>query len=281
MSSAEYGTQRKRAPGLSFSGSQEGEGEGTLRRVMIAGVQCVVTGGCGWVAQSCPTLCDPWTVARQAPLSMGFSRHEYQGGSPFPSPGDLPDPEIEPPSPALAGGFFTAKPPGTDTEGGAYIRYLSAFSPPLHQTYCRLLFHRGYLFQSQPSNRLTSKQQNMCYYGSRVLARWGRASVCLGGLNWPRELVSGSSQGLRVLLRRTPEPPTASEIVIPFTQGWVPIKLKVTQLHRGKKPSCSFTDLHLSPRDNFSSLLGVTDRFWPSLLLRFLVEGPHFLLPRL
>ena len=44
----------------------------------------------------------PWTVARQAPLSMGFSRQEYWSGLPFPSPGDLPDPGIKPASPALA-----------------------------------------------------------------------------------------------------------------------------------------------------------------------------------
>ena len=43
----------------------------------------------------------PWTVACQAPLSMGFSRQEYQTGLPFPSPGDLPDPGIEPRSLAL------------------------------------------------------------------------------------------------------------------------------------------------------------------------------------
>ena len=43
----------------------------------------------------------PWTVAYQAPLSMGFSRQEYWSGLPFPSPGNLPDPEIEPGSPAL------------------------------------------------------------------------------------------------------------------------------------------------------------------------------------
>ena len=52
----------------------------------------------------------PWTIARQAPLSMGFSRHEYWNGLPFPSPGDLPDPGIKPASltsPALAGRFFT------------------------------------------------------------------------------------------------------------------------------------------------------------------------------
>ena len=43
----------------------------------------------------------PWTVAHQAPPSMGFSRQEYWSGLPFPSPGDLPDPAIEPRSPAL------------------------------------------------------------------------------------------------------------------------------------------------------------------------------------
>ena len=48
-----------------------------------------------------------WTAARQAPLSMGFSRQEYWSGLPFPSPGDLPNPGIESKSPALAGGFFT------------------------------------------------------------------------------------------------------------------------------------------------------------------------------
>ena len=43
----------------------------------------------------------PWTVAHQGPLSVGFSRQEYWSGLPFPSPGDLPDPGIEPESPAL------------------------------------------------------------------------------------------------------------------------------------------------------------------------------------
>ena len=51
-----------------------------------------------------------WTVADQAPLSMGFSKQEYRSGLPCPAPGDLPDLEIEPVSlmsAALAGGFFT------------------------------------------------------------------------------------------------------------------------------------------------------------------------------
>ena len=55
-----------------------------------------------------------WTVAHQAPLSMEFPRQEYWSGLPSPSPGDLPDPGIEPASlesPALAGGFFTPEPP--------------------------------------------------------------------------------------------------------------------------------------------------------------------------
>ena len=43
----------------------------------------------------------PWTVAYKAPPSMGFSRQEYWSGLPFPSPGDLPDPWIEPGYPAL------------------------------------------------------------------------------------------------------------------------------------------------------------------------------------
>ena len=49
---------------------------------------------------------------RQAPLSLVFPRQEYWSGLPFPSPEDLPDPGIEPMSPALAKGFFTIKPPG-------------------------------------------------------------------------------------------------------------------------------------------------------------------------
>ena len=53
------------------------------------------------VAELCLTLGTPWTVACQAPLSMGFSRQEYWSVLPFPSPGDLPNPGIEPGSPAL------------------------------------------------------------------------------------------------------------------------------------------------------------------------------------
>ena len=54
----------------------------------------------------------PWTVAYQSPLSMGFSRQDYWSELPFPSPGDLPNPGMEPASPILADGFFTTEPPG-------------------------------------------------------------------------------------------------------------------------------------------------------------------------
>ena len=64
------------------------------------------------VAQSRPTVCDPWTVAHQAPPPMGFSRQEYWSGLPFPSPGDLPDPGIEPRFPTLQADTLTSAPPG-------------------------------------------------------------------------------------------------------------------------------------------------------------------------
>ena len=57
----------------------------------------------------------PWTVTRQAPLSVRFPRQGYWSVLPFPSPGDLPNSKIEtssPASPAFAGEFFTTEPPG-------------------------------------------------------------------------------------------------------------------------------------------------------------------------
>ena len=68
------------------------------------------------VIQSCLTLCDPWTVACQSPLCMGFPRQEYWSELPFPPAGALHSPGIEAPlpvSPALAGGLCTTEPPKT------------------------------------------------------------------------------------------------------------------------------------------------------------------------
>ena len=58
-----------------------------------------------------------WTVAQQAPQSMGFSRQEYWSGLPFPSPGDLPDPGIEPRSPTLETDALTSQPRWTLVRG--------------------------------------------------------------------------------------------------------------------------------------------------------------------
>ena len=64
-------------------------------------------------SQDCVRLfATPWTVAHQTPLSMGFSRPEYWSGLPFPPPGDLPDPGIEPGSPSLQVVSLPAEPRG-------------------------------------------------------------------------------------------------------------------------------------------------------------------------
>ena len=60
----------------------------------------------------CPTLCNPMAIARQTPPSMEFSRQEYWSGLPFPSSGDLPNPRIEPGSPALQADSLPSEPPG-------------------------------------------------------------------------------------------------------------------------------------------------------------------------
>ena len=62
----------------------------------------------------------PWTVAHQAPVSMGVSRQEHWSGLPFPPPGDLPDPGAEPAppvSPVSASRLFTTEPPGKPPNG--------------------------------------------------------------------------------------------------------------------------------------------------------------------
>ena len=89
-------------------------------------------------AHLCPTLCDQWTVACQAPLSMGFYGQEYCSGLPFPPPGDLPHPGIghlSPVTPVSAGGFFTTEPPGKHLLGGEYAAMRM-------NTHCHIQRHR-------------------------------------------------------------------------------------------------------------------------------------------
>ena len=75
--------------------------------------KCVSVCVCVCVLSHVRLLATPWAVARQPPLSMGVPRQEYWSGLPFPSPGDLPDPGIEPGSPALQADSLLSEPPGS------------------------------------------------------------------------------------------------------------------------------------------------------------------------
>ena len=72
----------------------------------------------------------PWTIAYEAPTSMGSSRQEYWSGLPFPSPGDLPNPGIEPRSPSLQADALTSEPPGQTHPIWARVRALEVKKEP-------------------------------------------------------------------------------------------------------------------------------------------------------
>ena len=93
---------------------------------------CVVVLNCFSRVQLFATL---WTVVRQAPLSVGFSRQEYWRGLPFPPLGDLPDPGVTPAFPALAGRFFTPVPPGQPSvliNSAVYLVHQDGITPVIH-----------------------------------------------------------------------------------------------------------------------------------------------------
>ena len=98
-------TTKIRASGPITSWQIEGRKSGSSDRFYFLELQNYSSGG-GLVAKLCPTLAISWTVACQAPLSVGFSRQEYWSGLPFPSPRDLLGPGIQPVS-CIAGGLFT------------------------------------------------------------------------------------------------------------------------------------------------------------------------------
>ena len=85
-----------------------------LTTVSFSFVTCVICFLCVLFNQSCPILCDPidCSLPGSSPLFMGFSKQEYWSGLPFSSPGDLPDPGIEPESPALQADSLPFEPPG-------------------------------------------------------------------------------------------------------------------------------------------------------------------------
>ena len=81
-----------------------------------------------------PLFATPWTVAYQASPSMGFSRQEYWSGLPLPSPGDLPDPGIEPGSPALEADTLTSEPPRKPLDHNKLWKILKEMGIPDHLT---------------------------------------------------------------------------------------------------------------------------------------------------
>ena len=125
------------------------------------------------VTLSCLTLCDPWTVVHQAPLSMGFPRQEYWSGLPFPSPGIFHKgiKLASPVAPALAGRFLTTEPPRTPSlvytvlktrqeapEGVPYAK-LHIAKPRLHHGFCS---PRNGIFNQLVRNHLISTNEMLC-----------------------------------------------------------------------------------------------------------------------
>ena len=95
----------------------------------------------------------PWTLAYQASLSMGFSRQDYWSGLPFPSPGDLPDPWIEPGSPALQMDALLSEPPGKPSVDSIQFSSVQSLSPVW-------LFATPWIASRQASLSITNSQNS-------------------------------------------------------------------------------------------------------------------------
>ena len=107
-----------------------------------------------------------WTVARQAPLSLGFSRQEYGSGLPCTPPGDLPDPGIKPmalKSPVLGGWFFTTSATWEALSGYRHFLFLSFSVTELCQTLCDLMdcIMPGYSFLKFMSTELVMPSNHL------------------------------------------------------------------------------------------------------------------------
>ena len=109
-------------------------------------------GGGGLVAKSCLILVTPWTVARRAPLSTGFFRQEYWIGLSFLSPGHLPDPVLEPRSPALQADSLptTRKKHGRIPFSPHPVPpcYFQFFFIIVHPSWCGVVSHFGFHLHS-------------------------------------------------------------------------------------------------------------------------------------
>ena len=125
-----------------------------------------------------------WTVAHQAPQSMGFPRQEYWSGLSFPSPGDFPDPGIEPVSPgspALAGGFFTTEPHRKSIQ--TLLDILIILSHLILEMYVLPTFHK---WEKGDSKRLVRQNLNFNNQDLRNTKTLSMRLNCLSALGYSR-----------------------------------------------------------------------------------------------
>ena len=101
--------------------------------VSVAKTCCVAAGSEVKLFSHVRLFVTPWTVAHQAPPSMGFSRQEYWSGLPFLSRGDLPNPGIEPRSPALQADALTSEPPGAKQFRSTFKQINHLYFTSIHQ----------------------------------------------------------------------------------------------------------------------------------------------------
>ena len=125
--SESHNKEQRRGPVMRRTGMSRTHSEqGTSVHMRVCVCVCV------YVLSRVQLFIIPWTTARQAPLSMGFSMQEYWSGLPFPSPGDLPDPRIELRCPALQVDSLPSEPPGKPPRTSLSYVYCSSGEIPLN-----------------------------------------------------------------------------------------------------------------------------------------------------
>ena len=147
---------RQQKPISFFTGLSSRKPKSLLAEIRAAQVRMFVCS----VASNSAT---PGTIARQAPLSMVFPRQEHWSGLPFPPPGDLPDPKMEPTpsaSPALAGGFFTPEPLGKPRSPRGKTEVWLPKKLPIRSLYTAVLSQHALCMSSELLRQLLSLTLN-------------------------------------------------------------------------------------------------------------------------